>query len=279
MNDDINRYNNNISPIALWMQFWVHKTLIYQLTKRALLTRYKNSYLGILWSLIQPLLMLSVYSFVFGVVFKARWGIDSENIPGDFVFNLFCGMIIYYLFSETISVAPALIVNNVNFVKKVVFPLEILPIPILCSNLIHAFIGIMLLLLGLILFKATLSFTVLLFPLVLLPLLMLTLGMSWVLSSLGVYFRDLNNIIGLITQVLVFMTPIFYPISAVPARFQGIMYMNPLTFIVENARRTLLKGQTIEWVSWFWMMLLSFFVMWGGYVWFVKSKRGFADVI
>lgn len=258
---------------------WTHRDLIRQMTWRNVLSRYRGSSLGIIWSFILPLVMLGVYTFVFGVVFKSRWPSVASGSTGGFAVTLYGGLVVYTLFSETLNIAPQVIVGSPNLVKKVVFPLEILPVCSLGAALIHALIGIVALLLCAGLLLHSLSATVFWFPLVLLPLLLLTLGLSWFLASLGVYVRDTGQLIGIVLQVLMFLSPIFYPMEQVPAGFRSVMRLNPLTVIVQETRNTLLWGLRPDWIGLAWVTAVSLIAMQLGYVWFMKTKRGFADVL
>jgi lipopolysaccharide transport system permease protein len=268
-----------LRPTTLLRTLWAHRDLIRQLTWRNILVRYRGSILGVLWSFLLPLLMLAVYTFVFGVVFKSRWPNPKAASTGGFALTLYCGLVVYALFSETLNAAPQLIVGNPNYVKRVVFPLEILPLCSLGAALFQAFIGVIALLICEVIFTGGLSATLYWFPIVLLPLLTFTLGLAWFLASLGVYIRDAGQVIGIVLQVLMFLSPIFYSIEQVPPGFQTAMRANPLTVIVESARSTLLWGKSPDWA---WLAVTgaaSLVVMQLGYVWFMKTRRGFADVL
>lgn len=256
-----------------------HKSLIIQFSKREILSRYRGSFLGILWSFINPLIMLAVYTFVFSVVFKGKWGQTLSDNKFEFAIILFCGLIAFNIFSETVNRAPSLIIGNVNYVKKVLFPLEILPITILISSLIHALISFIVLLLGLIIFTDTFTWQIILTPILLLPLIFSTIGFSWFLASLGVYIRDVGYTVSLITTLLFFLTPIFYPISAVPDFFQTLMYINPLTFIIENFRNAVIWGTFTDWTGLVITMIGSLLTLQFGFIWFIKTRKGFADVL
>ncbi|MEK4121184.1 MULTISPECIES: ABC transporter permease [Lysinibacillus] len=256
-----------------------HKSLIAQFTKREISARYKGSYLGIVWSFVTPLLMLTIYTFVFSVVFQARWGGNGETNKIEFALILFAGLTVFNIFSEVISRSPSLITSNVNYVKKVVFPLEILPIVALGSALFHALISLFILVIGVYIALGTLNWTIILFPLVILPLLLVILGMTWILSSLGVYIRDVGQVISVAIPALMFLTPIFYPISSIPEELQFLYYFNPLGYVVEDARRVLIWGYLPHW-EWFgYGMVIGVIIMVLGYVWFKKTRKGFADVI
>ena len=206
-----------------------HRELVWQMTMRNVLQRYRGSVLGLVWSFVFPLMMLCVYTFVFSVVFKARWGVDIEGGRGGFAVIMFCGMAMYNLFSEAVSGSCGVVTGNPNLVKKVIFSLEILPLVQTLSTFILGTAWFVLLFCGGCFILGTLSWTMLLLPLVLLPLVFFTLGVSYVVASLGVYIRDTQYAIGVILQILFFATPIFYPITAVPERFRIYLEMNPLS--------------------------------------------------
>lgn len=275
--DSARRYLN---PLAMLRNLWLYRNLIKQFTRREVASRYRGSYLGILWSFVTPLVMLIVYTFVFSVIFKARWGNElSDESQVGFALTLFTGLIAFNIFSESISRAPTLIVSNPNYVKKVVFPLEILPVTVLGSAVVNSLFSLIILLLAALLMQGHLSWTLVLLPLMYLPLVLLCLGLGWFLASLGVFIRDISQLIGVVVQVLFFLTPIFYPISAIPDRFRLILYLNPLTFIVNHFRRVILWGQVPDWGEFLVITALTFVVCMLGYIWFMKSKKTFADVV
>lgn len=256
-----------------------HKSLIIQFSKREILSRYRGSFLGILWTFINPLIMLAVYTFVFSVVFKGKWGQTLSENKFEFAIILFCGLIAFNIFNETVNRAPSLIVGNVNYVKKVLFPLEILPITVLISSLVHALISFIVLVIGILIFMDSFTWQIILAPIILLPLIFYTVGFSWLLASLGVYIRDVGYTVSLITTVLFFLTPIFYPISAVPDFFQTLMYLNPLTFIIENFRNAVLWGTFSDWTGLVTTLIGSLLILQFGFIWFIKTRKGFADVL
>ncbi len=232
-----------------------------------------------LWSVANPLMTLAVYGFVFSVVFKARFDGTAGGGTTDFVLNLFGGLVVYGVFSGTLGRAPGLMIANRNYVKKVVFPLEILPVSVLCSNLVNGFIGLAILLCALAFLAPKISSTVYLFPIVLIPLSALTLGLSLFIASLGVFLRDIGQVVSVVLQLLFFASPVLYPLSAVPENVQHLMRLNPLTTILENSRRTLISGQPPEWAWLLAVTVLSIIALQLGYIWFMKSKRAFADVL
>lgn len=267
------------NPILLIRDLWRYRELIKQLTKREVSIRYKGSYLGILWSLITPLLMLLVFTFVFGVIFQSRWGTSQNSNKIEFALILFCGLTVFNLFAECVNRAPGIILSNVNYVKRVVFPLEILPVVALGSALVNATFSFLILIVGLALFLGIVKWTLVFIPVVLLPLLLFILGLSWFLASLGVFLRDIGQVIGVITQALMFLSPIFYPVTVIPKEFRPIYHWNPISYVVEDMRRIMVWGQLPEW---HWLLLgtiISAFVAFLGYVWFQKTRKGFADVL
>lgn len=267
------------SLITLFESLFKNRQLILQMIRREVIGRYKGSIFGILWSFLNPILMLVIYSFVFSVIFKARWGNGDSESQSEFALILFSGIIIFNLFSEAINRAPGLILGNVNYVKKVIFPLEILPVVSLGAALFHSLVSLCVLLLGLLIFNGSLSVYILYFPIVLIPLLLFTLGVSWFLASLGVYMRDIGQVIGILTTVLMFLSPIFYPISALPEKYQKIILLNPLSFIIEQGRNLFIYGHAPDFIGLFFYAIGSMAVLWIGYAWFQKTRKGFADVL
>ena len=249
------------------------------MTKREISYRYRGSTLGIAWSFINPLMMLAVYTFVFSGVFKARWGTNSEESQSDFAIALFAGLIIFNLFAEIINRAPSLILSNVNYVKKVIFPLEILPLVSMGVILFHSFISLLVLLAAQLLLKGHIPFTSLYWPIILLPLLLGSLGISWFLASLTVYIRDITHITSVITTILMFISAVFFPVSALPEEYQLIMLFNPIAVLVTESRKSLVFGQPPDWSLIGLMLLIGLCVAIGGYWWFQKTRKGFADVL
>ncbi len=267
------------SLVAMGKSLWRNRQLIVQMTKREVVGRYKGSVMGLAWSFFNPVFMLTVYTFVFSVIFKSRWGVGGEESKTQFAVVLFVGMIVHGLFAEVLNRAPSLILSNVNFVKKVVFPLEILPVIAMGAALFHSLISLGVLLAAFVLFNGYLHWTTVLAPLVLLPLVILTLGLAWMLASLGVFLRDVGQTIGIITTVMMFLSPVFYPMTALPEEFRPWFMANPLTFIIEQARDVLIWGRLPDWVGLGIYTLAATVVAWAGYAWFQKSRKGFADVV
>jgi len=274
-----NKTMNFIKSFNIIANLWKSRDLIRQITVRDIMARYKGTYLGILWSIILPLFMLSIYTFVFSVVFKAKWGISVSESRTEFALTMFCGMIPYMLFSECLNKATSLITSNQNYVKKVVFPLEILPVTVLLSSIIHTLISLAILFIGAFLFIGTTTWTIIFLPVIFLPLIAMILGFSWFLASLGVFVRDIGYSVGVITQILFFLSPIFYPTSAVPEKFQLLMLFNPLTVIIESLRAVVIWGTMPDWKGILIVTVFSFFILFTGYFWFIRTKKAFADVI
>lgn len=264
---------------ALGKSLWRNRQLIVQMTKREVVSRYKGSALGLAWSFFNPVFMLVVYTFVFSVIFKMRWGIGGEESKAQFAVVLFVGLIVHGLFAEVLNRAPGLILSNVNYVKKVVFPLEILPVISMGAALFHGLISLGVLLIAFAMFNGYLHWTAIFTPLVALPLVILTLGLAWMLASLGVFLRDVGQTIGIITLVMMFLAPVFYPVTAVPEEFRPWLMANPLTFIIEQAREVLIWGHLPNWMGLGIYTVIATVVAWAGYAWFQKTRKGFADVL
>ncbi len=267
-----------ISINSLVTSLWRNRQLIAQMTKREVVGRYKGSIMGLLWSFLNPVFMLVVYTFVFSGVFKARWGIEDES-KTQFAIVLFVGMIVHGLFAEVLNRAPGLILGNVNYVKKVIFPLDILPVIGMGTAVFHSLISLLVLLVAFVLFNGYLHWTAIFIPLVLLPLVILTLGLAWILASLGVFLRDVGQFIGIVMTITLFCSPVFYPITALPNEYRPWLMANPLTFIIEQARAVLIFGQLPEWIGLSIYSLMSMVVAWIGYAWFQKTRKGFANVL
>lgn len=268
------------SLVALAHSLWGHRQLILQMTKREVVGRYKASAMGMAWSFFNPVFMLVVYTFVFSEIFKSRWGgVGGDDSKTQFAVLLFVGMIVLNLFSEVLNRAPTLILANANYVKKVVFPIEILPVISMGAALTHSLISLVVLLVAFVVFNGYLQWTIVFFPLIFLPLVVLTTGLAWMLASLGVFLRDVGQTIGIITTTLMFLSPVFYPITAVPEGFRAFIMANPLTFIIEQAREVLVWGHLPNWLGLFAYTVVAIAIAWLGFYCFQKTRKGFADVL
>lgn len=255
-----------------------YRALIWQFARRDVLARYRGSLLGLFWSFLTPLLMLGVYTFVFREVLKARWP-TGDGGDFDFALRVYSGLIVFNLFAEIMSRAPNLVVGQPNLVKKVVFPLHILPWVSLLAALFHVALNLLVLVLAAAWYQGGLGFEVLSLPLVVLCFVPVLLGIGWFLSALGVYVRDVGQATGLIISLLMFLSPIFYPASALPEKWQDFLFLNPLTLIIEQVRHVVIEG---HWPDWGGLLLygacgLAF--AWLAARWFAITRRGFADVL
>ena len=267
------------SPLSLGKSLWQHRQLIKQMAWREVIGRYKGSIIGIFWSFVHPVLMLTVYTFVFSIVFKAKWGGGEEESKTAFALILFVGLIVHGLLAEVLNRAPSLILSNVNYVKKVVFPLEILPVISLVSALFHSLISLLVLLLAFLAINGYLPWTIIFIPVVILPLITLVLGLAWILAALGVFIRDIGHSIGIITTIMMFMSPVFFPLSALPIKYHPYILANPLTFIIEQSREILIFGHLPNWSGLVIFMAIATTIASLGYAFFQKTRTGFSDVL
>ena len=273
--------NFSTSPKEMVASLWRNRGLIKTMTQREVIGRYRGSVMGILWSFLNPVFLLLVYTFVFSVVLKARWsgGGGGSDSKIEFALILFAGLIVFNLFAECINRAPGLILANVNYVKKVVFPLEILPWVALGSALFHALISLVVWLIAYLILFGVPHLTVLLLPLVILPFLLFVIGLTWTLASLGVYLRDVSQFIGPVTTAMMFLSPIFYPISVLPEAYRQLLLLNPLTPAIEQAREVLYWGKVPDMTILSVYLVGSALIAWLGFAWFQKTRKGFADVL
>jgi lipopolysaccharide transport system permease protein len=255
-----------------------HRHLLWQLARRELAARYRGSLLGFLWSFLIPVLMLTVYTFVFSVAFQARWpGATTSRM--EFALILFSGLIVFTLFTEPLNRSPTLIVSQPNYVKKIVFPLEILPCVTMATALFNAAVGFGILILASVVVHGSLPWTAALVPLVLLPLVPLCLGLSWLLAALGVFLRDISPLVTVLTQVLMFMTPIFYPLAAIPQPYRRIVGLNPLALAVEQVRGLVFYGRGPDWGALAGGLAVGLAASWLGLAFFQRTRSAFANVL
>ncbi len=269
---------HNVSLLEMFSSFHRNRSLIFQMTKREVIGRYRGSVLGIAWSFFNPLIMLAVYTLVFSTVFQARWTVGSDS-KTEFALVLFIGMIVHGVLAESMNNSPPLMFRNISYVKKVVFPLEILPWVVMGTTLFHALISVVVWSLFYVIVSHSFQWTVIFLPIVFVPLILFSLGVSWMFASLGVYIRDIGQMTGVLTTILLFMSPIFYPASMLPEPYRTFIYLNPLTFIIEQARDVLMWGNTPDWLGVGVAYIVSLLVAWLGFAWFQKTRQGFADVL
>lgn len=254
---------------------WRYRYLLGQLVKRDVLLRYRGAMFGVLWIFLSPLLMLTIFAFVFGQVFLTREPQQTSGLP--FWLMLYSGLIVFNVFAETVSRAPTSVRGYPSFVKKIIFPLQILPLVPLGAALVHGAFNFLILLLALA-WVGGLHVQLLLFPLLLLPVLLLALGLSWFVAAWGVFIKDMTQIVPMFVQMLMFLSPVFYPVSAVPAALRPLYQFNPLGTIIETTRASV-TGQPIEWGAW---VLALGFCLGGailGHSFFQHSREEFADAL
>ena len=267
------------SLITLIHNVWRHRELVMQLAWREVLGRYRGSVLGLAWSFFYPVVMLAVYTFVFSVVFKAKWGVESTGGHASFAVVLFAGMLVHGLLAEVLVRVPGTVRQNTNFVKRVIFPLEILPITNVVSAVFHMLISVVVLLLAILVLGGAWHPTMLALPLVLLPLVIFSVGVAWFLGAVGVFVRDVGQVMNVLATILLFVSPVFFPLSAIPEQFQFFVLLNPLTFIIEQTRAVLLFGQWPNIKGLAMYSLISVLIMWLGFYVFQKMRKDFADVL
>lgn len=267
------------SIISMFASAWVYKGLIKQMTYREIIGRYKGSMIGLAWSFFNPLLMLTVYTFVFSVVFKAKWNSDLNAGQGEFAVILFAGMIVFNIFAECFTRAPTLMIANANYVKKIVFPLEILPWIVLGNALFHALISLVVLLIAEYFVLGYIPWTALMLPIVIAPFLVGLVGLSWFLAALGVYLRDLGQLVGIFTTVLMFTSPLFFPLSALPENIQPWLRLNPLAYVIEETRAVIIFADYPSWSNLATAYAVGLLVAVVGFALFQKARKGFADVL
>lgn len=267
------------SPAGMFGGLWRHRQLIVQLARQEIIGRYRGSLLGVGWSFITPILMLLIYTFVFSVVFGARWSGLEHGGKTAFAIVLFLGMAVFSLFSEVVVRAPMMVVSNANYVKRVVFPLEILPVVQMVNALFHFAVSLLAWVLAALWVLGRVPVTALALPVVIVPVVAGSLGVAWALASLGVYLRDLGQTITLFVTAALFLTPIFYPIEAIPETYRHYMMMNPLAHAIEQARWVMIEGRLPSLLTILTSWAVGFVMMWLGYAWFQKTRAGFADVL
>lgn len=254
--------------------------LTYSLVRREIAGRYRGSALGMLWSMLTPLFMLAVYTFVFGTVFQSRWGDQGEDASmGAFAITLFAGLIVFQSFSEVINQAPGLVIANKNYVKKVVFPLEIFPPVLLGSALFHMLVSLLVLFAFMLPVQGGIHFTALLLPLVIVPYGLVLLGIAWILSSLGTYLRDISQVTGPLSTAMLFLSPVFFPVAVLPEWLRPFVYLNPIAVPVEQLRKVALFGELPDFATLALYAIVGLLVAALGYLFFQKTRKGFADVV
>jgi lipopolysaccharide transport system permease protein len=255
-----------------------HRALIARLAQRHIAGRYRGSMLGGLWVVLHPVMMLCVYTFVFSTVFRAKWDLQAQS-QIDFALFLFSGIVIYSVFSECVNHAPRLMLDNRTFIKQLDFPVEVFSWVSLTAALFNFLVSLAILIGVHLIVLGPPPLTSLWLPVVLSPVLLLSLGFSWLLASLGTFLRDLSEVTGIATTALLFLSPIFYPLSMIPEPFRRWYWLNPFTSVLESSKAVFFRAQLPDWGILCVIAAASWLVAWGGYVWFMKTKGAFADVL
>jgi len=265
---------------AVWQPLWQlpgRVDLIMSLARRELAARYKGSVLGIVWAVLTPIVMIAIFTFIFAGIFKARFG--ASNSQWDYALYLFCGLLPWNAFQESLQLSSTTIVAHANLVKRVVFPLETLPVSQSLAMIANQMFGTAALLVAALIIRRELHTTILLLPLLLLPQLIATLGAAWLLASLGVFVRDIVQGISLVLMAWMYLTPIIYPESIVPEQYRRLIDLNPFTPLIRNYRRLILEGISPDWRGLLYFSVFAVLIFIFGYWWFAKTRRNFADVI
>ena len=264
--------------MSMFRTLWQHRSLALQMTARDIASRYAGTVVGIGWSILTPLLLLGVYTFVFGAVLKGRWRGEASGSMAHFALTLFCGLIVLALFTDVVTRAPGVVVAHANYVKRVVFPLEILPAVLLGTALVNAVISLIVLMVAVAVFDG-LTATALWAPIVLAPLALLALGIAWFMASVGTYVRDLSQAVAMLVTLLTFLSPVFYPVEAVPQSMRFLLNLNPLTFIIEQLRQVVIWKEMPDLPGLATYAVVALAVAWAGFMWFQKTRKGFGDVL
>ncbi|MDH6690431.1 lipopolysaccharide transport system permease protein [Bradyrhizobium elkanii] len=268
--------------LAFMTRIWIHRNLIWRLVRREIEARFRGSFLGLFWAIIVPLTMMCVYSLVFGNIFQSRWSSAGRSAgSGEYSFPmiLFVGLIVFGILAEPLNRAPGLVLENVSYVKKVVFPLEILPFVALISALVTGLVSFAVFLVVFVVTYGMPPITILVLPVVLLPLMLFVLGSVYFLASLGVFLRDLRQVMQPVTTAMMFLSPVFYPPEAVPEQYRWLLHANPASMAVIGARDVIFWGHTPNIIEWSASFVIALLVAVTGALWFMRTERAFADVV
>ncbi len=264
-----------MAPVA---QLIDKRGLIYSLSRQKIVSRYRGSIIGPAWALLAPAMHLAIYTLVFGVIFKPRWATESTETT-EYALLLYLGLCVFWFLSECISEAPGLIREHSNFVKKVVFPLEVLVWESVARAVFHLCLRLVVYLVAYCVIEGWPPVTACLLPIVLVPLVFFTAGLSWLLSAIGVFARDVGEFVSLALTALLFLSPVFYALESVPEAFRFLMQLNPLTEPVGELRDIAYFGRWLDPRSWLVSLGASYAVAWVGYAFFRRIRGGFADVL
>jgi lipopolysaccharide transport system permease protein len=272
-------WGERLAPWQIVTHLLRHRQLIRQFIVRDILGRYRGSYLGVFWAMLRPLCMLTVFSIVFGYIFEARLSSDPHETKADFAMALFCGLIVFEFFAECFGRAPSLITSNANYVTKVVFPLEVLPVTVVGAALAHVALSLIPLCLAYLLWHGALHVTALFIPVLLVPIILFCLGVTWLFAGLGVFIRDINSFMPVLIMIIMYASAIFYPLSRVPPQFRPLVGANPVAAIIDQVRNAFMWGQPPDWGTVGIMTVACAVVAVLGYAFFMSTRRAFADVI
>ncbi len=264
--------------LQLYQSITENSFILSQLARAEVLTRYRGSVLGLAWSVLNPLFMLVVYSIVFEFLLKARWAVKTpEETP--YALALFAGILVHAFFADILTQSTTTVSKNANFVKKIVFPLEVLPVVTVISAVFNLALSLVVFLLAIVFFSNPIHASLLLIPVLFFPFILFVLGMSYMLGAVGVYIKDISQIAGMLSTMFLFLSPVLYPISILPEKIQAIAMLNPLSFIIEQLRVLALTGGAFDWQGYFVYLLFSLLFLSFGYAVFQRTRKGFADVI
>lgn len=265
---------------AVWRPLWQlpgRFDLVISLTKRELAARYRGSILGILWTLLTPVVMIVIFTIIFAGIFKAKFGASSSQ--WDYALYLFCGLLPWNAFQESLQLSSSTIVAHANLVKRVIFPLETLPVSLSLAAVVNQMFGTIVLVIAIAILRQELHATIIFLPVILIPQIIATFGAAWLVASLGVFIRDIVQGIALVLMAWMYLTPIIYPESLVPAPYRSLISMNPFTPLVRNYRRVLIEGLPPDWTGLAYFAAFAFISFMVGYWWFARTRKNFADVI
>jgi lipopolysaccharide transport system permease protein len=267
--------------IPLWRPAWAlvreHHGLIRSMVQRDLTSRYKGSVMGMAWTIITPAVQIVIFTVIFSGIFNAKFGVEGGHLS--FAVYLFCGMLPWIAFSDAVLRSTTALTDNVNLVRRVVFPLEALPVNLAFSALMQQLFGTIVLLLAVLIWQKTLHPTALWMPLLLIPQLLMTIGLGWLMASLGVFIRDMAQVNQLLLQTMMYLTPILYPENLIPPNYRWLVDWNPIAPLIRSYRRTLLEGQLPDWRGLGFTLAFALICFGFGYWWFERTKKAFADVL
>lgn len=268
-----------IGPLAPMFALFKNWNLLKRVTTQELATRYRESFLGPFWALLVPLAQLAVFTFIFGSVLKSRWpGVNHATL--DFPLNLFCGIIIYTMLAETLTRSATIMVDNVTYIKRVVFPVEILPVSAVVVSAVNFLAAFILLVIFFAFSRLEIPLVaILMMPVILAPFFVMLAGLAWLIAATGVYLRDIRHAIGPVMSLMMFLSPVLFPIASIPEQYRIFIYLNPVAVPVEQMRLVLMQGGWPDFYVVGIYALISWVIAWGGHAWFSILRRGFADVV